>query len=85
MPVQSSKNPKPIQSEIQISMVSDFQSPAYGNAPTFQVSRSGQVRSYEIQSGYGFFVPAFTKAKGMDEVGDLLDKNLLSEDIATDH
>jgi putative toxin-antitoxin system antitoxin component (TIGR02293 family) len=83
MPVQSSKKSKTYSerdSNTQ-SMVSDFQSPAYGNAPTFQVSRSGQVRSYEIQSGYGFFVPAFTKAKGMEEVGDLLDKNLLSEDI----
>lgn len=62
-------------------LVADFQNSDYGNPSTFKVSRSGQLKSYEVPSGYGYFVPAFTKAKGMDEVGELLDKNLLSEDI----
>ncbi|MCL6258109.1 DUF2384 domain-containing protein [Aquiflexum sp. TKW24L] len=79
----SSKKPKlyPEPDSKEENLVSDFQSPEYGNPPTFKVSRSGQLKSYEIPSGYGFFVPAFTRAKGMDEVGELLDKNLLSEDI----
>jgi putative toxin-antitoxin system antitoxin component (TIGR02293 family) len=72
--------PKPISKDD--NLVSDFQSSDYGSHPTFQVSRSGKVKSYDIPSGYGYFVPAFTKAKGMDEVGELLDKNLLSEDIS---
>jgi putative toxin-antitoxin system antitoxin component (TIGR02293 family) len=83
MTIKSSKIPK-IYSEPDSkveNLGSDFQSSAYGDRPKFKVSRSGQVKSYEVPSGYGFFVPAFTKAKGMDEVGELLDKNLLSEDI----
>ncbi|MCH6236399.1 antitoxin Xre/MbcA/ParS toxin-binding domain-containing protein [Cognataquiflexum rubidum] len=83
MTIKSSKIPKiyPEPDSKVGNLVSDFQNSAYGDRPTFKVSRSGQVKSYEVPSGYGFFVPAFTKAKGMDEVGELLDKNLLSEDI----
>ena len=84
MTIKSSKNSKnysEARSKAE-NLVTDFQSSAYGNLPTFQVSRSGQLKSYNIPGGYGYFVPAFTRAKGMDEVGELLDKNLLSEDIS---
>lgn len=64
-------------------IVSDFQYEApYGNTTAFQVERSGHSKSYDIPSGYGFFVPAFAKAKSMAEVGEILDQNLLSEDIS---
>jgi putative toxin-antitoxin system antitoxin component (TIGR02293 family) len=65
-------------------IVSDLQYEApYGSATSFQVNRSGHSKSYHIPSGgYGYFVPAFSKAGSMAEIGELLDKNLLSEDIS---
>lgn len=64
-------------------IVSDFQYEApYGSDTSFQVERSGHSKSYQVSSGYGYFVSSFTKASNMAEVGDLLDQNLLSEDIS---
>ena len=64
-------------------VVSDFQYEApYKSGGSFQVSLSGNQKSYNIPRGYGYFVPAFTKAKAMTEVGELLDKNLRSEEIS---
>ncbi|WP_373522803.1 antitoxin Xre/MbcA/ParS toxin-binding domain-containing protein [Aquiflexum sp.] len=64
-------------------IVSDFQYEApYGSATSFQVERFGLSKFYNIPGGYGYFIPAFTKAGSMTEVGKLLDQNLLSEDIS---
>lgn len=64
-------------------IVSDLQYEApYGSATSFQVKRSGHSKSYQVPSGYGYFVPSFTKAGSMAEVGELLDQNLLSEEIS---
>jgi putative toxin-antitoxin system antitoxin component (TIGR02293 family) len=85
MTAKSSKRPK-VYTEFQSqeeNIVADFQYEApYGSSSSFQVSRSGNQKSYHIPSGYGYFVPAFTKSKAMTEVGELLDKSLLSEDIS---
>lgn len=85
MSAKISKKPKPYGDPHQKedNFVSDFQYEApYGSSTSFQVKRSGQSKSYHIPSGYGYFVPAFTKAGSMAEVGDILDQNLLSEDIS---
>lgn len=85
MKAKSSKKPKSY-TEIpsnEANLVSDFQYEApYGSGISFQISRSGHQKSYHVPSGYGYFVPAFTEAKGMTEISELLDKNLLSEDVS---
>ncbi|WP_373493343.1 antitoxin Xre/MbcA/ParS toxin-binding domain-containing protein [Aquiflexum sp.] len=81
----ASKKPKPYGEPhpLEDNVVSDLQYEApYGKATSFHVKRIGHSKSYHISSGYGFFVPAFTKAGSMAEVGELLDQNLLSEDIS---
>jgi len=85
MTSKSSKKPKAYKENHpkEDNIVADFQyEDSYGAGVSFQVSRSGYQKTYDIPSGYGYFVPAFTKAKAMTEVGELLDQNLLSEDIS---
>jgi len=61
----------------------DFQSDtSYGQVTSFQVSRAGQDKSYIIPVGFGFFISVFKKANSLQEVKEVLETNLKSEDIA---
>lgn len=49
---------------------------------SFKVSRAGQQKEYTVQSGYGYFIPAFQTAGNMFEVAKVVEKGLRSEEIS---
>ncbi|WP_194775863.1 antitoxin Xre/MbcA/ParS toxin-binding domain-containing protein [Pararhodonellum marinum] len=61
--------------------LTDYQVP-YGTVDTFVISRGGNQVSYEVKSGFGYFLKDLKDTHSLVEVGEKLEKNLTFAEIS---
>ena len=48
---------------------------------SFKVTRAGRQKRYEVQAGYGYFIPSVRKAENLAQVSKLLEAGIASRQI----
>ncbi len=56
---------------------------AVTNIKSFQITRAGRQKKYEIRTGYGYFIPSLKNASNLVQVSELVEKGIPSNEISS--